>query len=313
MGRIVSNEPEDMGLGLGGIVTSLPVSQIQVLAEENLRRVDPKFIPKLAKNIQKNGLLQSIVVRPLVEPLNGFTHQLDAGYQRMAAIVSLGWDEVPVKVVDAETTAMSVNMSENGIRKEVNYIETAQGVKRRMDAGDKVADIADDLGKSVPYIHQILPMIDPEKVRPHVQKAIAEGKFTFRVARALPGMTEEEQDALIAEVEAAGKGGSTDVVESAVRRKKKKTGQGRKGRGGKAAKEDVVSGKATISTKKALILIDEAAGSLKEAAKVEGALESDVAAAKDAVGILNVFKRFLTGGIGVQALGKQLTKRMAEE
>lgn len=307
MNRSVSNEPEDMGVG---VINSLPVSKIQVLAEENLRRVDPKFIPKLAKNIKKNGLLQSVVVRPLVEPVNGFTHQLDAGYQRMAAIVSLGWDEVPVKIVDAETTAMSVNMSENGVRKDVNYVETAQGVKRRMDAGDKVADIADDLGKSVPYIHQILPMLGLRKT---IQTAIAENKFTFRVARALPGMTEEEQDQLLADVEAAGKGNSTDVVESAVRRKKKKTGQGRKGRGGKAAKEDVVSGAATISTKKALILIDEAAGTLKEAAKAEGVTMEDSTAAKEAMGILSVFKKFLTGGIGVQALGKQLTKRMAEE
>lgn len=302
MSRSVSNEPEDVSI----VPVMLPVSHIQVLDEENMRRVDPKFVSKLAKNIQKNGLLQNLVVKALAEPVNGYTHRLEAGYQRMAALRELGWDEVPVKITDADASSLSVNMSENAIRKDANYIEMAQAAKRRMDNGDKIADIAEDMGKATSYIHQILPMIDPEKVRPHIQKAIGEGKFTFRVARALPSMTEKEQDKLLTDLETLGDGGSTDLVESTVRRKKNKTGKGRKM--GRVPNEEKAQGAAKISTKKALLLIDEAAGYLKEAAKAEDAMEAD--AAKEAVGILGVFRRFLSGSIGVQALAKQLTKKM---
>lgn len=302
MATRVSNEVEE------GVTTSLPISQIQVNAEENLRRVDKEFVSKrLIPSIQKNGLFQNVVVRTLPEPVNGFTHRLDAGYQRMAAITELGWTDVPVTVIAENTSSMSVNMSENAIRKDTNYIELAEGIKRRVDAGDKPAEIAQDLGKTLAYVHQVLPLIDPAKMRPSVQKAVADGKFTFRVARALPGMSEEEQDQLIANVEAAGEGGSTDIVESAVRTKKKKSGKGRKGR---TKDTEKAQGAAAISTKKALLLIGEVEGELMEAAKVEGADKDSI---KDAVTVLRVFEKFLSGKIGPQAMGKQLTKKMAQE
>jgi ParB/RepB/Spo0J family partition protein len=314
MSTRVSNEPED----IQGINTTLPLSRILIHEEENLRRVNLKAIPALAKNIAKIGLLQNLVVSEIpAEQLNGgeTTHILRAGYRRAAALESLGSDRgrapsldaVPVLVIPMDVDPMSVNMSENAQREDVNYIDLAKGIKRRMDAGAKVADIAADLGKTVPYVHQVLPMIDPEKIRPNIQKAIAEGKFTFRVARVLPSMNEAEQDKLMADVEASGKGGSTDVVESAVRSKKKKTGKGRK------AKTDKAEGSAAISTKKAILLIEETEGELLAASRAEEVTDEDKAAYKEAIGVLRVFGKFLSGKIGAPALGKQLTKKMAEE
>ncbi len=111
MSTRVSNEAESNQ----GVVTTIPLSQIQVNAEENMRRVDPKKTPTLAKSIQEVGLLQPVIVRPLVEPVNGFSYRLDAGYRRMAAMVSLDWSEIPAMVVNSDSSSKKINMVENGL------------------------------------------------------------------------------------------------------------------------------------------------------------------------------------------------------
>ncbi len=290
-------------------VMQMALSQILVNEQENMRRVDPKGIPGLAKSIEKYGLLQPLVVKPLVESQNGFTHRLDAGYRRMAAIRSLDWDEVMVTVLGEDADDMGVNMTENGQREDPDYISLSKAIRKRIEGGAKIAEIAADLNKTVAYVHYLIPLSDPEKMRPVIQKAVADGKFTFRLARLLPSLTPEEQDAHLAAAEESGSTkGQTQAAEATHKKRKAKNKEKR----GRKAKGDSSEG-GGISAKKAVLLMEEVEGELKLAAKAEDVDETTKAAIKDAVWTLQVFGKFLSGAIGAQALGKKLTNKMAQE
>jgi len=311
----VSNEPEDVSSL--SVIGTLALGQILVNEGENQRRYDPKRIPQFAENIKKNGLLQGLIVSelgPEEVSANGFTHKLRAGYRRYAALSSMGKkdrglapnaDSVPVMIIPMSMDPKSVNMSENGQREEMSYIDKAKAAKARMDDGVKAGEVAADLGISSALLYQILPMIDPEKVRPHIQKAIHEGKFTLRTARALTLMSEDEQDQLMTDLEKAGKGGATAATKAAVGKRKKKGKMGRPKKG-----DDSGGG---ISAKKAILQIEETEGELMAAARAEDVTDEKKAAYKDAIYVLRAFGKFLSGAIGAQALGKRLTTKMTEE
>lgn len=329
MSRRVSNEPEEMVTG--GVVTTLALDRIKVNEEENLRRYDPKKIKGLAASIVKNGLLQNLIVSEIPEAeLNGggFTHQLRAAYRRQAAlrlIEDLPFNErgrapsletVPVVVIPADMDPASVNMTENGQREEVDYISKANGAAKRIAEGvaagrpktEVLKDVAEDLGTTPGVVHVYLSML---ALRPEIQKRAAAGEIPYRLLRVLPDLNEEQQDAALVDLENVSKGLSTveQVADKAAKGKvkKNKKGQGRK------KKQDSAEGPAAISSKKALLLMDEAAVEIDALAKADNVTAEQKAACKNAKSLLKVFAKVLAGSLGAQALGRQLIKRMEEE
>jgi len=318
----VSNEIEDMA---PGVVVILAMAQIKVDEAENLRRYDPKKIATLQANIKKNGLLQPLIVSEIPEEEQngaGYTHRLRAAYRRREAIATIEGDRgrapeldsIPVMVIPADVDPMSVNMSENTQREEMDFIARAAASQIRIDAGiaagkgsraDMVKEIAEDMGKSTGYVTQLLAMLS---LRPAIQKRIVDGDLPFRVARSIPGMEEKEQDLFLERYDEAVKGGmsASDAAEVATGKAKRK----RKGGQGRKKKADKAEGSAAISSKKAILLLEETEGELLAASRAEGV---EPAAYKEAIAIIRVFGKFLAGKMGAQALGKQLTKRMTEE
>jgi ParB/RepB/Spo0J family partition protein len=85
--------------------SSIPIDA--VLVGGRIRR-DLGDIDELARTIAEDGLLHSIVVRP-----DGL---LIAGHRRLAACKKLGWENIPVRVVDLEQIARG-EFAENAYRK----------------------------------------------------------------------------------------------------------------------------------------------------------------------------------------------------
>lgn len=330
MSRRVSNEPEDVQSG--NVVTTLALAQIKVNEVENLRRADPKKIDGLANSIRKNGLLQGLIVSEIPpDQLNGegYSHQLRAAYRRYNALSQIeasGGDRgkapdlnaIPVTVIPMDADPLSVNMTENGQREEVNYIDRATGAMKRLTEGlasgrgksELLKEIAEDMGTSVGIVHILLSL---PSLRPAIQKRAANGDIPFKLLRVLPDLTEEQQDAALLDLENVGKGTATvtEVAERATKGKvrKNKKGQGRK----KKADKGDSDGPTILSGKKALLVVEEAVAEIDSLVKAENVTVEQVAACREAKGILKVFAKVLNGGTGGQALGRQLTKKMIEE
>jgi len=106
------NELEtDLPLGASErLETRLKINQIKIF--ERYRR-DPGDLGPLAKSMSEFGLLQSIVVTSQDE--------LIAGWRRLLAARSLGWTEIPARVIDID--ALLGEQAENNLRKDFNVSE----------------------------------------------------------------------------------------------------------------------------------------------------------------------------------------------
>lgn len=311
--RAASNEPLNVQLP----VIQLALDKILVDESKNLRRFAPdaKEIEKLANSIRDNGMISPVLVRPLSEPVEGCTHVLVAGYQRLKAIahlnesghhineVSASLKEIPEgedgtqeekDVVQARKFKI-LNLKENLDRSEISYIDAAYAIKELQDSGMTNTDIAKEFSKSGAWVGYVVKMLG---LRAEIQKKIHSGVINFRLAKTLPELVEEEQDQRIAELE-GGETGS-QVAKRAKAGKKRKNKRGRKGQ------EDAVDNK-NISSKQAILQLEELVAGLKEEPE-EKRDKAEEAAVEYAVGLYKDVVKFLSGGIGVKALHNRVMK-----
>ena len=140
---------------------------------------EPRALQELADSISQNGLLQPVTVR---EWENGY--QLIAGERRLMACKMLGMEQIPAIVnrVDDEKSAVFA-LIENLQRKDLNYVEEAQGIPTRMQtSGLSQQEVAKKLGKAQSTVANKLRLLFfGEDLR---QKMLDNG-LTERHARAL--------------------------------------------------------------------------------------------------------------------------------
>jgi len=282
-------------------IIELALNRIRVDEAKNLRRFPPsvKELQELTDSIEARGLINPVTVRPLPETTpEGFDYEMVAGYQRWKAIqalISKGLvlDKIQVTVKDAtDMESRATNLDENSSRSSTSYIDAAYAIKEleEKDGLNKV-EIAKRMRKSGSWVGYVAKLLN---LRPEVQKKIHEGKVSWRVARDLPDLTEEEQDAAIALAEKGDKAGAAASSKKAKAGKEKKTKRGRK------AREDVSDGRG-LSAKQAIAQLEEQIKSISEQEKYNKAegkameLYSDIA-------------RFMGGAFGMKALHNRVLK-----
>ena len=98
-----------------------PISEIKI--GERIRK-DQGNIDELAQNIQKNGLINPIVITP--------DNQLIAGERRVRACKKLGWSKIEAKVMDISDyeDKLMVEISENELRKNFTFSEKLKWAER---------------------------------------------------------------------------------------------------------------------------------------------------------------------------------------
>ena len=100
-----------------------------IIVPDGLPAVKNATVVNLAGSIKTIGLIQPITVRR-----DGNGYVLIAGAHRLAACMSLGWDEIESTVLDVDgLKAELVGIDENLIRNEFHYTERGDYLKRRKE------------------------------------------------------------------------------------------------------------------------------------------------------------------------------------
>ena len=117
---------------------------------------DQEKLEELAQSIKENGLIQPIIVRK--SPIIGF--ELLAGERRFRASKIAGLELVPAIIKElTDQEMMRQAIIENLQREDLNPIEEAISYQKLVDHGYKHDQIAQFMGKSRPYISNMLRLL----------------------------------------------------------------------------------------------------------------------------------------------------------
>ena len=167
------------------------IDQVEPNPDQPRTHFDEEALSELAESIQKNGLLQPILVRKV-----GDAYQIIAGERRWQACKKIGLEEVPVTVVVADDTqSIALAMIENIQRSDLNPMEEAFGYRMLMDRQKMTqAQLAEAVSKGRSTIANSLRLLElPEDA----QQLLFEGNITAGHARAILSIPTEEGRALL--------------------------------------------------------------------------------------------------------------------
>ncbi|MBQ3636929.1 MAG: ParB/RepB/Spo0J family partition protein [Clostridia bacterium] len=167
---------------------SVPVSEIDVNADQPRRIFDPDALAELADSISRDGLLQPVLVRRT--PAGRY--EIIAGERRFRAAKLAGLDELPVNVIEADDAkAARFALVENIQREDLNPLEEAAAFQSLADRYDYTQEqIAEQVGKSRSAVANSVRLLDlPEDVR----ALVLSGTLTAGHARTLLGLKDRNQ------------------------------------------------------------------------------------------------------------------------
>lgn len=144
-------------------------------------------LEELSASIQKDGLLQPILVRPLEDG----TYQIIAGERRWQASRLAGLRQVPIRVKEAsDDKALELALIENIQRSDLNPIEEAYGYRRMMERLNMTqAEVAQAMSKGRSTVANALRLLElPEEA----QQLLFEEKITAGHARAILSIPTKE-------------------------------------------------------------------------------------------------------------------------
>ena len=181
------------GLLESGRILYLPTEQLRPNPSQPRKIFDSDGLQELAASIQNYGILQPLTVRRR----NG-EYELVAGERRLRAAKLAGLTEVPciLLTVDEQQSSM-VALIENLQRRDLDYIEEAEGLARLMrQYGLNQEQAAAKVGKSQSAVANKLRLL---RHSPAVLAALRENGLSERHARALLRLpTEQERMAALA-------------------------------------------------------------------------------------------------------------------
>jgi ParB family chromosome partitioning protein len=151
------------------IVEQIEIKMIhpsQFAIRDNFQKNSPDD-DALANSIREHGLLQPILIRPIV---HGF--EIVAGHRRFQACRSLRWRSMPCRIREiSDKQAYELQLTENIQRKSMDPIEEAEAFRRYViDFGwGGVTELARKLGMSEEYIsHRIQLLRLPNEVKEQI-------------------------------------------------------------------------------------------------------------------------------------------------
>lgn len=196
---MVEKKKSGLGKGLGSLIISaeaetgrnvdfLEIKIQEIQPNPNQPRIDisEERLAELMSSIEKEGLLQPILVRP-----EGNGYQIVAGERRWQACKRLGFNTIAAKIVVAnDIEAQEIALIENLQRDNLNAIEEARGYQRLIELkGCKQKDVAEAVSKNQTTISNALRLLSlPEEV----QEYMFDGRLTSGHGRAILAIPEEE-------------------------------------------------------------------------------------------------------------------------
>ena len=166
--------------------THLAITWLQPGAFQPRRHFDDEALKELAVSIKQCGILEPLVVRPVM--LNGVEQkeqfEIIAGERRWRASQICGLHEVPVIVRHlTDKQALEFGIIENVQREDLSPLEEAEAYKRLLEEFKHTQEgLSLIIGKSRPHIGNMLRILT---LPPAVKQMIERGELTLGHARTL--------------------------------------------------------------------------------------------------------------------------------
>ncbi|MEY2393264.1 ParB/RepB/Spo0J family partition protein [Wolbachia endosymbiont of Tettigetta isshikii] len=181
-----------LGRGLAGLIGDnydnkkdrqeyLSISLLHPSKFQTRKHFDEESLKELASSIEKNGIIQPIVVR---KDSNNDGYEIIAGERRWRASKIANLDSVPVIVKGLnDNWCLELSIIENIQRQDINPIEEGEAYKKLIDEFSYThEELASTVGKSRIHITNITRML---LLPGSVKKMINEKKLSMGNARAL--------------------------------------------------------------------------------------------------------------------------------
>jgi ParB family chromosome partitioning protein len=213
-GTRLSGEPGGArpgGAQPGGAQT-VPIEAIRPSPFQPRRRFAEEELEGLAQSIREKGIVQPLLVRPIIDSAADF--ELVAGERRWRAAQLVGLHEVPVVIRPlGDSEALEIALVENLQREDLSPLEEAEAYSRlTREFGRSQAGLAEAVGKSRSHVANTLRLLGlPAPVR----KSLEEGALSAGHARALLGAP----DPAALAVEVIRRGLNVRATETLVRRR----------------------------------------------------------------------------------------------
>ncbi len=166
---------------------SVKISEIEPNRDQPRKEFDSEALSELADSISQHGVLQPLLLRPL---LTG-GYRIVAGERRWRAARMAGLTEVPAVVREmSDTEEMLFALIENLQREDLTPLEEARGYRTLIDAQDFTQEeVSQAVGKSRPAVTNALRLLNlPEDI----QQMLENGEITAGHARTLLSFKREE-------------------------------------------------------------------------------------------------------------------------
>jgi ParB family transcriptional regulator, chromosome partitioning protein len=176
-----------------GQLVKLPIEWLQRGKYQPRRDMDAEALEELANSIKAQGVMQPIVVRPVVNESNSvIRYEIIAGERRWRATQLAGHDTIPAVVRDVgDDAAIAMALIENIQRENLNPMEEAVALQRLKEQYDLThQEVADAVGKSRVTVTNLLRLMS---LTDEVRRMLERGDLEMGHARALLGLTENAQ------------------------------------------------------------------------------------------------------------------------
>lgn len=187
------NSVEDISVSASAVKVKL--MEIEPNRDQPRKQFDEDALNELADSIAKHGVLQPLLVRPL---LNG-GYQLVAGERRWRASRIAGLTEVPVvikELTDAQVAELA--LVENVQREDLNPLEEANGYKELSEKyGYTQDEISSMVGRSRSAVANALRLLSLPSA---VQELVMKGELSTGHAKAILSATDVDYQVELAKL-----------------------------------------------------------------------------------------------------------------
>jgi ParB family chromosome partitioning protein len=203
----------------------LPLTAIRAGASQPRKSIHQQPLEELAASIRASGVIQPIVVRPIVRTAAGAPgYEIVAGERRWQAAALAGLQEIPVVIREmSDREAVAVALIENIQREELTPAEEARSLKRLIaEFALTHQEVATAVGRSRVAVTNLLRLLD---LPPDVVALIDAKRLSMGHARALLGLEDDAARLRVARL-VAERGLSVRETEALVRKALKGEGEG---------------------------------------------------------------------------------------
>lgn len=174
----MQNESEDQNS-----TVTLRISEIEPNKNQPRKDFEPEALNELSESIAQHGVLQPLVVRPIL----GGGYEIVAGERRFRAARMAGLTEVPVVIRElTDSQTMELALIENLQRENLSDLELANGYEMLLNEYNMTQEqIASTVNKSRSAVANTLRLI---KLPDAVKLMLSSGDITSGHARALLGL-----------------------------------------------------------------------------------------------------------------------------